>query len=91
MKTGRELKKMHQAGKIYLGGGDTGEYTVIRWPIGGGKLSPWTGEPIDNSSFSQKGFNSEDMGEEFLIIDHPNVMSLAEYNWCKLLFQETNK
>lgn len=86
LKTGKELKEMHRAGEIHLGGGDTGETVIISMPWGNKR-------PFDykKDSSIHKRFESGDLGEEFLIVDHPNVITRQEYGCIKRLFDMEGK
>ena len=78
MKTYEALKKLFRAKEIRCRHvSDDGEYMSVAIPY------------EDTGGYqSVKGFWTSDLGEEFLVVDHPNVITKDEYERWKILFEE---
>ena len=76
MKSMAELKKKVRAGEIELVHvSDSGE---------------WMSYGVGKQPMTVKGFWWEDHEQEFLVVDHPNIISKDEYERLKPLFENVD-
>lgn len=75
MKSGKAIQAMVRSGEIkHDGGSDSGEYSRYRWE--------------ENSIVRMMGLWFNQPGSDYLVVDHPNVISKREYENTKIFFED---